>query len=189
MNPRSATDVEFSAPLARGDIGCRHEQRNVSLFLRLAFCPSTSLVSAISRLVSDFCRQGLSDLDISSRFHMAAHELAENMTKYSSGAAVSLEVELSEQAGEHLLTLRTRNHASPERLREVSKRLAEIRAAVDPSKLYDRLIEESAPLEGVSGLGLARIRAEGLEFDYAIRGDELTLIVQERFSKPVSAKL
>jgi len=164
-------------------------QKNVSLFLRLAFCPSTSLVSAISRLVSDFCRQGLSDLDISSRFHMAAHELAENMTKYSSGAAVSLEVELSEQAGEHLLTLRTRNHASPERLREVSKRLAEIRAAVDPSKLYDRLIEESAPLEGVSGLGLARIRAEGLEFDYAIRGDELTLIVQERFSKPVPAKL
>jgi len=56
MNPRSATDVELSAPLARGDIGCRHEQRNVSLFLRLSFCPSTSLVSAISRLVSDFCR-------------------------------------------------------------------------------------------------------------------------------------
>jgi len=162
--------------------------KNVSLFLRLAFCPSTPLVSAISRLVSDFCRQGLADLDISSRFHMAAHELAENMTKYSSGPAVSLEVELSEQAGEHLLTLRTRNHAAPERLREVSKRLAEIRSAVDPSKLYDRLIEESAPLEGVSGLGLARIRAEGLEFDYAIRGDELTLIVQERFSKPVPAK-
>jgi hypothetical protein len=188
MNPRSATDVEPSAPLGRGDIACRGDQRNVSLFLRLAFCPSTSLVSAISRLVSDFCRQGLSDLDISSRFHMAAHELAENMTKYSSGSAVSLEVELSELGGEHLLTLRTRNHASPERLREVSQRLSEIRSAVDPAKLYDRLIEESAPLAGVSGLGLARIRAEGLQFDYAIHGDELTLIVEERFSQPAPAQ-
>jgi len=119
---------------------------------------------------------------------MAAHELAENMTKYSSGSAVSLEVELSEQDGEHLLTLRTRNHASPERLLEVSKRLSEIRAASDPAQLYDRLIEETAPLEGVSGLGLARIRAEGLDFDYAIHGDELTLIVEERFSQPVPAQ-
>lgn len=188
MSPPLATDVERSATPARGDLGSMVEQRNVSLFLRLAFCPSTSLVSAISRLVSDFCRQGLSDLDISSRFHMAAHELAENMTKYASGSAVSLEVELSELAGEHLLTLRTRNHASPERLREVSQRLSEIRSAVDPAQLYDRLIEETAPLEGVSGLGLARIRAEGLDFDYAIHGDELTLIVQERFSQPVPVR-
>lgn len=154
------------------------------LFLRLAFCPNQSLVSAISRLVSDFCRQGLRDVDISSRFHMAAHELAENMAKYSSSSTVTLEVELSENAGVHLLTLRTKNRATPERLVEVERRLAEIRAAADPARLYDRLIEETAPLQGVSGLGLARIRAEGLDFNYEIHGEELTLIVQEPVSKP-----
>ena len=183
MNPLLAARlVEPKAPL---EGGCAlHDPNGVSLFLRLAFCPSPSLVSAISRLVSDFCRHGLHDLDISSRFHMAAHELAENMTKYSSTSAVSLEVELSEKAGGHLLTLRTKNHASPERLLEVEKRLVEICAAVDPAGLYDRLIEETAPLTGVSGLGLARIRAEGLDFTYEINGDELTLIVQEPVVKP-----
>jgi len=184
LNPLVTPALQLAEPKGRADAGCMDGQRTVSLFLRLAFCPSTSLVSAISRLVSDFCRQGLSDLDISSRFHMAAHELAENMTKYSSGSAVSLEVELSEHAGAHLLTLRTKNRASSERLVEVAQRLAEIHAAADPAQLYDRLIEETAPLEGVSGLGLARIRAEGLDFNYEICGDELTLIVQERISKP-----
>src|SRR5690606_13514671 len=74
--------------------------------------------------------------------------------------------------------VRTRNRTSPERLAEVEKRLRELKTTKDPSALYDRMIEESAPLEGVSGLGLARIRAEGgLDFDYTIDGDELTLIV------------
>jgi hypothetical protein len=186
LSPEARTALERVEPTELVEAGCEPgEQRNVSLFLRVAFCPTQSLVSAISRLVSDFCRQGLQNVDISSRFYMAAHELAENMAKYSSGAAASLEVELSEQAGAHLLTLRTKNQASRARLLEVEKRLVEIKGAADPAQLYDRLIEETAPLSGVSGLGLARIRAEGLIFDYQIRDDELTLIVQEPVSKPV----
>lgn len=158
---------------------------NVSLFIRLAFFPSEYLVSAVSRLVSDFCQIGLRDLDISSRFHMAAHELAENITKYSTTSRVSLEVELVEKDGRHTMSVRTKNHTSPERLVEVEKRLKELKATKDPVGLYDRMIEESAPLEGVSGLGLARIRAEGgLDFDYVIDGDELTLIVQGQVPKP-----
>lgn len=187
MNPLMAPASLEQKPAVEAGAAAS-DQRHVSLFLRLAFCPSHSLVSAISRLVSDFCRNGLQDLDISSRFHMAAHELAENMTKYSSSSAVSLEVELAEHAGVHLLTLRTKNHASRERLLEVATRLDEIRAAADPAQLYDRLIEETAPLPGVSGLGLARIRAEGLDFNYEIHGDELTLIVQEPVSKPALAQ-
>jgi hypothetical protein len=158
---------------------------NVSLFIRLAFFPSEYLVSAVSRLVSDFCQIGLRDLDVSSRFHMAAHELAENITKYSTKSRVSLEVELAEKDGRHTLSVRTKNHTSPERLVEVEKRLKELKYTKDPVGLYDRMIEETAPLEGVSGLGLARIRAEGgLEFDYSIEGDELTMIVQGPVPKP-----
>jgi hypothetical protein len=154
-------------------------EKNISLFISLSFFASEHLVPAISQLVSDFCRIGLKDLDVSSRFHMAAHELAENITKYSTTSRVSLEVQLSEIAGVQMLSVRTKNRASPERLAEMEQRLEELKTTKDPAKLYDRMIEESAPLKGVSGLGLARIRAEGgMEFDYTIEGDELTLIVQ-----------
>jgi hypothetical protein len=116
---------------------------------------------------------------------MAAHELAENITKYSTTARVSLEVELSETAGVHTLSVKTRNRASPERLVEVERRLKELKSTTDPLELYDRMIEATAPLEGVSGLGLARIRAEGgMDFDYKIDGNELTLIVQAAVPKP-----
>jgi len=163
--------------------------KKISLFICLSFCPSEDLVSAISQLVSDFCRIGLRDLDISSRFHMAAHELAENITKYSTTSRVSLEVELSERGGVHMLSVRTRNVASPERLVEVERRLHELKFTKDPVELYDRMIEESAPLEGVSGLGLARIRAEGgLEFDYSINGNELTMVVQAPVPNPIQSK-
>jgi hypothetical protein len=159
--------------------------KTVLLFISLAFFPSEFLVTAISQLVSDFCQIGLRDLDLSSRFHMAAHELAENITKYSTRSRVSLEMELSETAGIHTLSVRTKNHTSPDRLVEVERRLLELKTTKDPVALYDRMIEETAPLEGVSGLGLARIRAEGgLEFDYCIEGDELTMVVQSPVPRP-----
>jgi hypothetical protein len=158
---------------------------NVSLFICLSFFPNEYLVSAVSQLVSDFCQIGLRDLDISSRFHMAAHELAENITKYSTASRVSLEVELAETGGVHTLSVRTKNQASPDRLAELRTRLEELKTTQDPMGLYDRMIEQTAPLEGVSGLGLARIRAEGgLDFDYRINGNELTLVVQAPVPAP-----
>lgn len=154
-----------------------------SFFLCSSFCSNDRLIPAISRLITDFCRVGLGELD-TSRFYMAAHELAENVTKYSTTARGSLEVELSERDGAHRLSLRTRNHASPEQLAEVTRRLDELKSARDPMALYDRIIEQSAPIEGISGLGLARIRAEGgFEFDYAVDGDELTLVASTEVPK------
>lgn len=161
-------------------------QSHRALFVQLAFCPTPALVSGIARLVSDFCRTGLRDLDVTTRFHMAAHELTENIAKYSTSSRAMLEIELTEGEGTRLLTLRTKNHTSRDRLVEVEKRLKELQDTLDPAQLYDRLIEETAPLEGVSGLGLARIRAEGLSFNYQISGDELTLIVQEPLPPPTS---
>lgn len=161
---------------------------NLSLFICLSFFPSEYFVTAISQLVCDFCEIGFRDLDLTSRFHMAAHELAENITKYSTTTRVSLEVELTRRDdGQHLLRIRTRNEATPDRLKEVAKRLEELKSTKDPVELYDRMIEESAPLDGISGLGLARIKAEGgLDFDYQIAGNELTVVVQGPVPKPVS---
>lgn len=163
------------------------EDESLSLFICLSFFPSEYFVTAISQLVCDFCEIGFRDLDLTSRFHMAAHELAENITKYSTTSRVSLEVELKgNDDGQHVLSIRTRNEASPDRLQEVARRLEELKSTKDPVELYDRMIEESAPVEGVSGLGLARIKAEGgLEFDYDIAGNELTVVVQGPVPKPV----
>jgi hypothetical protein len=160
-------------------------EKKVWSFISIEFRPSEPLVSSISQLVSDFCEVGLTDRDISYRFRMAAHELAENITKYSTAALVSLEVELFELAGVHTLSMKTRNEASPDRLEEVERRLKALKTFPDPIELYDRLIAETAKVEGISGLGLARIRAEGgLSFDYSINGNELTLIVQGRVPEP-----
>ncbi|WP_437739632.1 hypothetical protein WMF39_28360 [Sorangium sp. So ce1504] len=121
----------------------------------------------------------LDDESASSRFYMAAHELVENLIKYSSGPEVSIELALEEGEGARVLVIRARNEASPERLREVERRLSALRSASDPVKHYDELICETAMVEGVSGLGLARVRAEGgLDVDHTIEGSRLTIIAQ-----------
>ena len=155
------------------------------MFIRVSFTPNTHFVASISRLVNDFCRITLRDTEISVRFQIAAHELAENIAKYSTGPDVSVDIELLDKEGKHALRLRTRNRTSPERLVEVEKRVTALMAAQDPAAFYDRLIEESIAHKGVSGLGLARIRAEsGFDFDYSIQGDELTLVVSGPVPKP-----
>ncbi|WP_437573201.1 hypothetical protein [Sorangium sp. So ce887] len=153
------------------------QAQSASLFLCVTFFPNERLSTAVLRLVSSFCGQVLDDANVSSRFYMAAHELAENITKYSSGSRVSLELALEEDQSSQVMKIRARNEASPERLREVERQLIALKAASDPVKHYDQLITETAMIEGISGLGLARVRAEGgLDMDYTIEGNELTII-------------
>ena len=107
---------------------------------------------------------------------MAAHELAENTAKYSTAAEVWLEIEIVEANGAYAVKIRTRNHTSPERLSDVARRVEELALADDPSAHYDQLLEQSLGRQGVSGLGLARIRAEaGLVLSCSVEGGELTL--------------
>src|SRR5690606_26506312 len=148
------------------------------LTITMSSFPSARVVGAVSRLVSEFCYSLVDDPDIVARFHMAAQELAENLAKYSSGPDVSISAELLGSDTSAVLRLMARNRGTPEQLRDVECRLREIQSAEDPVELYDRLIREVAPLDDVSGLGLIRIRAEGgLNVDYAIEGNELTISV------------
>ena len=65
------------------------------------------------------------------------------------------------------------------KLREVTRRVSELKAAPDPIAYYDRLIRSTAPVMGMSGLGLARIRAEaGLDVDCSVEGREVSIVVQ-----------
>jgi hypothetical protein len=140
--------------------------------------PGSRIVGAVSKLISEFCRSLIDDPDLAWRFHMAAQELAENLAKYSSGPQVSISAELSGTDSSAVLRLQAKNTSTEEQLRAVELRLQELTQASDPVELYDRLIRETAPLNEGSGLGLARIRAEGaLDVDYAIEGNELTISV------------
>lgn len=133
----------------------------------------------VSRLVADFCRLEAGDQDWIARVHMAAHELAENVAKYSTTAEVSLEVAVENEAAGRTLLILTRNRASAEHLADVTRRMRELMLTKDPDALYDEWLARSLAAEGVSGLGLARIRAEsGLRFEYTIEGDELTIVVK-----------
>jgi hypothetical protein len=150
-----------------------------TLEVTMSSFPSSRIAAAVSRLVSEFCRSLVDDDDdVVSRFHMAAQELAENLVKYSSGPMVSISAELISGDETAVLRLQAKNQSSSEQLEAVEQRLKELKNAQDPVELYDRLICESAPHDDVSGLGLARIRAEAeLEVDYAIEGNELTIAV------------
>ena len=84
------------------------------------------------------------------------------------------------------MRLSTRNSATPEYLERAVELLTELKNAKDPVAYYDRLVRETAPKVGVSGLGLARIRAEGdLALDFEAVGDELRIWVEVVVDGPV----
>ncbi len=85
---------------------------NASPFLCITFFPSDRMATAVLRLVSSFCGMILDDANVSSRFYMAAHELAENITKYSTGPRVSLELALEDDREPPVSSkIRARNEA------------------------------------------------------------------------------
>ena len=140
---------------------------------------SHSLAGKIANWLIDFCQMTIGDRETTSRLHMAAHELIENVLKYGSTPEVGLEFELERSATESIVRIKTRNTADPQQLEEVTRRVTELRAAPDPVAYYDRLIRSTAPVIGMSGLGLARIRAEaGLEVDCSVEGREVSIVVQ-----------
>ena len=148
------------------------------LAVTLTAPPNSRLVAALSALVAEFCRGLVADVTVVSRFHMAAQELAENLVKYSVGREVRLNVSLTGTAQSAELRLCATNRSTLGQLNEVERCLAALVNAQDPTQHYDSLMRASAPKDQGSGLGLARLRAEGeLTVDYSIDGDQLTISV------------
>jgi hypothetical protein len=115
---------------------------------------------------------------------MVAHELAENLVKYASGDAIALEVSVEDLPdGGTLCTVISRNSAEPARLEEARRGLSALLQAEEPRAFYSRLMAENAFRSG-SGLGLARIRAEGgFDIEFSIDGSTLTVRASSRWRK------
>jgi hypothetical protein len=149
--------------------------------IRLQRLPPAALASSVRQLLSAICQE-LLDPDETQSIAMAAHELVENIVKYSAEGMTSFEVELSIRGDQAWVRLRTHNNAAPDHLDDLQRIVDQVSRASDPIAIYDELIEASPRREG-SGLGLARIRAEaGMDVACIAEGTRITVIAERRVS-------
>jgi hypothetical protein len=125
----------------------------------LVFRPSVALITIVRRFVSEFYSRVVDDADVASRLALATHELLENAAKYTTGGETYLHVDLDRTTG--AVTVCTRNRTNPERIAVLVRSFDALARAADPAALYNSMLRRSALQAQGSGLGLARIRAEG----------------------------
>src|SRR5688572_22067656 len=92
----------------------------------LRFAPTIALVSTVRRFVSEFYVELLRDADVSHKLAMATHEMLENAVSYSSDRRSELVVSLHRTGGQFIVSIRTKNRATGERLLKVRHALDEV---------------------------------------------------------------
>jgi hypothetical protein len=144
--------------------------------------PTQELVSVVRRFVKSLYEQLLRDRRTSAQLALVTHELLENAVKYTIDDETTLWVHLipvAESLTDATVMIRTRNRATPENIRSAERLIGTIRDAEDPYRFYQELILASAELPDISGLGLARIRAETpMTIDVKVEGDEIEIVAQ-----------
>jgi hypothetical protein len=152
------------------------------VLFELRFQPTVALASTVRKFVCDFYRE-LLDAEMSNKLAMATHEMLENACHYSIDRRSELVIALHRIGAQYVVTIRTKNRASDERLDKVRRALDEVVGAEDPAALYNQLVRRAAKRQdGGSGLGLGRIRAEAdLSLSYAIEGDTIIVTAEGQF--------
>jgi hypothetical protein len=133
----------------------------VSLEVSFGAAPPQGMVTPLCQSLLELCRPVFADEDAAARLRLTAHELLENIVKYSSEAACSLHFTLHRTAAGTLeARVQTCNVPHAANRQDAETRLAALTAATDPLEHYDSIIAASARQPAGSGLGLARIHAE-----------------------------
>jgi hypothetical protein len=144
----------------------------------LEFVPHASLVSSARRFLEDLYGRWLIDPNDAYRVAMTAHELIENLVKYSSDQKSLVEVDVRQEGEQSVVSIRTKNKVLPEQVEELRRTLDRISHAPDPVAVYDELVRTSPERPG-SGLGFARIRAEAeMALDYTVDDGEVTIVAE-----------
>ena len=149
------------------------------------FNPNLELISLVRRFVSDFYDHLLIDPDATSRVALATHELLENAMGYSTSGETTLRIEIRDHdARQDQLVIRIRNRTTQQHIGDIRLLFEEMGANSDPLAFYQTLLVRNAKRQNGSGLGLARIRAEGeMALSCEVDGDEVWVIAKTLVQK------
>jgi hypothetical protein len=149
----------------------------VSLDVSFGEAPPQSMVTPLCQSLSELCGPVMLDADATARLRLTAHELLENIVKYSASGGCVFRFRLHQVTGGALCaTIQTSNVPDANRRRDAERRLTALSAARDPREHYDSVIAESAQRLAGSGLGLARIHAE-TEYRLSYHFEERSLVI------------
>jgi hypothetical protein len=161
-------------------------QHSTTLTFGLQIQPRSRMVSIVRRFVEETFEKMVGDTDVVSRVSLAVHELLENAAKYAIGDRTDLSVHFeSDGAGANI---KLTNQTTPERLARLRTFVAEIQASDDPLTLYESMMRRTLGVDGESGLGLVRIRAEGeLDLSLEVEGTMVTVVASRLPGRSPSA--
>ena len=145
-------------------------------YLEICFRPTVATINEARRLVAALYAPLLGDPDAASRIALATHELLENALKYSVDGSTVIRVELSNGKLPTTVKVETRNGISPERKHGLEEIFAEMNQSENADAYYQFAMRRTRMMRHGSGLGLARIWAEGeMHVTRAYQGDEVTI--------------
>ena len=146
-------------------------------YVELNFRPNVQLVSVVRRFVSEFYQRTLGDPDGTSRVALATHELLENAVKYSKDGETTIRIEVDLAATPRTVSIMLRNRAEPAHIVAIKEIVEGIAAKADALAFYQELIVRKAKHKEGSGLGLARICAEGeMQVTFAVEDTDLVIL-------------
>jgi hypothetical protein len=151
------------------------------LNFELSLDPNPRMVSIVRRFVEETFEKLVGDPDAIFRISMAAHELLENGAKYAMTRRAVLRVALDDKEDGPGVQIAITNDTTKEHVERLKARVAEIAASQDPFALYQQLMRRSSKMREESGLGLARIRAEGeMTLALEVTGTTVTILASAR---------
>ena len=128
--------------------------------LNLSIWRDMNMVSVIRRFVEEVYEQVFDDIDTVSRITLTAHELLENAVKYSADGPAHIRVSLERGGETDRIAIAVTNRADVTNLAALKALFNEMRVS-DPLVHYQTILRRNYRRKDGSGLGLARIQAEG----------------------------
>ena len=130
--------------------------------------PQPRMVSIVRRFIEESFEKMVADPDAVHRVSLAVHKLLENAAKYAVGDKTDLTVRF--ESNGPAARIKLTNQSTSEHIERLRASIGAIQAAAEPFVHYQNLMRGTLGTEAGSGLGLARIRAEG-EFSLSLEVD------------------
>jgi len=140
--------------------------------LELALTVSPRMVSTVRRFVDLVAEQMGVGADISRRVALTVHELFENVAKYGQQRRGVLRLDVETEGRQHKLLVTVKNYTSRSQVDRLQQVFQAMETGPDALTYYFTLLRR----QDQSGLGLARIRAEGeMQLSLAVSGEEVSI--------------